>query len=286
MSPLASALSTIGSLLAGMALLAAVETLAPLHARGHWNRAHLAPNLALALLTFATNLLWNAGVIALIVWLEARGLGLLRWLALPPLPAAVLAVLALDFSFYAAHVSWHAFPCLWRFHAVHHCDPALDVTTTIRQHPVEGVLRYAAIALMVLVTGPSLGAFAVYRTASAVNALFEHANIAAPRWLDRALSLVTTWPHLHKVHHSRIAAQTDTNYGNLFSWWDRLFGTFTPSHRGVDIRYGLDDFDRPEIQTTTGLLALPFRMRGGQPIFAITSSAKRRSPSRLSVSER
>jgi hypothetical protein len=68
---------------------------------------------------------------------------------------------------------------------------------------------------------------------------------------------VTTWPHLHKVHHSRIAAQTNTNYGNLFSWWDRLFGTFTPSHRGVDIRYGLDDFDRPEIQTTTGLLALP-----------------------------
>ena len=286
MTPLGSAFSTIGYLLAGMALLAAVETFAPLHARGRWSRAHVGPNLALTFLTFATNLLWNAGVIALIVWLEARGLGLLRWLALPPLPSALLAVLALDLAFYAAHVSWHVFPSLWRFHAVHHCDPALDVTTTIRQHPVEGVLRYAAIAATVLAIGPSPAAFAFYRSASALNALLEHANLRAPRWLDRALSLVTTWPYLHKVHHSCVSAETNTNFGNLFSWWDRLFGTFTPSHHGRTIHYGLDDFDRPEIQTTTGLLALPLRMRSGQPSFAITSSANRRSPSRLSASER
>jgi sterol desaturase/sphingolipid hydroxylase (fatty acid hydroxylase superfamily) len=95
------------------------------------------------------------------------------------------------------------------------------------------------------------------------------------------LSLVTTWPYLHKVHHSRRPEQTNTNYGNLFSWWDRLFGTYTPSHEGLEICYGLDDLDRPEIQTTAGLLALPF-----QPIFAMTSSANRRSPSRLSASER
>jgi sterol desaturase/sphingolipid hydroxylase (fatty acid hydroxylase superfamily) len=281
-SPLfSSAFLTVGTLLTGMAILAAVEALAPLHARGPWSRAHLAPNLALTLITFATNLVLNAGVVALVLWLEASNFGVLRWLALPPLPSALLAVLALDFSFYAAHVSWHRLPALWRFHAVHHSDPALDVTTAIRQHPVEGLLRYAAIALMVIAVGPSLAAFAAYRSASALNALLEHANFRAPRWLDRALSLVTTWPYLHKIHHSRSPEQTDTNYGNLFSWWDRLFGTFTPSHEGRSIRYGLDHLDRPEIQTTMGLLALPF-----QPIFEMTSSANRRSPSRLSASER
>jgi sterol desaturase/sphingolipid hydroxylase (fatty acid hydroxylase superfamily) len=256
---LASAFSTIGYLLAGMAILAAVETLVPLHARGHENRAHLGPNLALTLITFATNLLWNAGVLALVIWLEANDFGLLRWLSVPPLPAAILAVAAFDLAFYAAHLSWHKFPSLWRFHAVHHSDPALDVTTTIRQHPVEGVLRYAALAAMAIAIGPTPAAFAIYRSASAINALFEHSNFRAPRWLDRILSLVTTWPYLHKVHHSRLPEQTDTNYGNLFSFWDRLFGTFTPSHHGRNIRYGLDGYDRPELQTTTALLALPFR---------------------------
>ncbi len=256
-----SAFSTIGYLLAGMAVLTAIEALAPLHARGRWNRAHLGPNLALTAITFATNLLWNAAVLALVLWLEANGFGLLRWLSVAPLPATLLAVAAFDLAFYAAHVSWHKVPALWRFHAVHHSDPALDVTTTVRQHPVEGVLRYAALAAMAVAIGPSPGAFAIYRAASAINALLEHSNIRAPRWLDRALSLVTTWPMMHKVHHSRLPEQTDTNYGNLFSWWDRLFGTFTPSDRGRSIRYGLDDYDRPELQTTAAMLALPFRNR-------------------------
>jgi sterol desaturase/sphingolipid hydroxylase (fatty acid hydroxylase superfamily) len=256
---LASAFSTIGYLLAGMVILTAVEALVPLHARGRWSRAHLGPNLALTAITFATNLLWNIGVLALLVWLESRNFGLLRWLSPPPLAATALAVLAFDFAFYAAHVSWHMFPSLWRFHAVHHADPMLDVTTSIRQHPVEGVLRYAAIAAMAIAIGPTASAFALYRAASAINALFEHSNFRAPRWLDRALSLVTTWPYLHKVHHSRLPEQTDTNYGNLFSIWDRLFGTFTPSEQGRHICYGLDGYDPPELQTTAALLALPFR---------------------------
>jgi sterol desaturase/sphingolipid hydroxylase (fatty acid hydroxylase superfamily) len=263
---LESGFATIAYLLAGMAALAALETLIPLHARGRWNRAHLAPNFALTAVTFATNLVWNAALLALLLWLESRGLGLLRWLAVPALPAGILAVAALDLAFYTAHLSWHKIPALWRFHAVHHSDPAVDVTTTIRQHPVEGVLRYAAIAAMAVLIGPSPVAFAVYRAASALNALLEHANLRAPLWLDRLLALVTTWPYMHKVHHSRSPELTDTNYGNLFSIWDRLFGTFTPSHRGMQIAYGLDGFDHPELQTASALLALPFRpseRRGG-----------------------
>ena len=115
---------------------------------------------------------------------------------------------------------------------------------------------------MAIAVGPSPAAFAVYRLASALNGLLEHANVRAPRWLDRVLSLVTTWPHMHKVHHSRLVAQTDSNYGNLLSIWDRVFGTYTPSSQGTTIVYGLDGYDDLTAQSTAGLLALPFRESG------------------------
>jgi sterol desaturase/sphingolipid hydroxylase (fatty acid hydroxylase superfamily) len=86
-----------------------------------------------------------------------------------------------------------------------------------------------------------------------------------PRWLDRLLSLVTTWPNMHKVHHSRTVNEANTNYGNIFSLFDRLFFTFTPSERGVDIAYGLHGFDDPATQTTAGLLAMPFQDPGRSP---------------------
>jgi len=165
----------------------------------------------------------------------------------------------LDFSFYVAHVSMHRIPALWRFHRVHHSDPVVDVTTTIRQHPGEGVIRYAYMAAFACALGASPGAFAVYRSWSALNGLLEHANVRVPPWLDSVLSLVTTWPNMHKVHHSRTATETNTNYGNIFSLFDRLFSTFTPSKRGVNVSYGLDGFDDPAAQTTAGLLAMPFR---------------------------
>ncbi len=267
MNELLSGPATIVVIVAAMALVALLEAAAPLQPRGRWHRAHLGPNLALTALAFGTNLLMNAALLGLIVAVDRAGMGLLRQIQLPPLAAGTVAVMALDLAFYAAHVSWHAFPSLWRFHAVHHADPVVDVTTTIRQHPVEGVLRYAAMGATVLLVGPSVTAFAVYRLASAVIGLLEHANVRAPQWIDRLLSLVTTWPHMHKVHHSRTIGLTNSNYGNVFSLWDRLFGTFTPSWRGTTIVYGLDGTDRPDLQTTSGLLALPFRpaVASGRP---------------------
>jgi sterol desaturase/sphingolipid hydroxylase (fatty acid hydroxylase superfamily) len=253
-----TAVSSVAAILGAMTLVAIIEVLVPLHARGPWHRAHLRPNLGLTLLTLATNLFLNAGLVALVAYLEAKQVGLLHWFSVPEGVAGVIAVAALDFAFYAAHLSWHKIPPLWAVHAVHHSDPAVDVTTTIRQHPVEGVMRYAAMTAMAIAVGPSPKAFAVYRVASALNGLLEHANFRAPLWLDRILSYITTWPHMHKVHHSRIPAETDTNYGNLFSFWDRIFGTYTPSHHGRAVRFGLEGIDEPELQTFRGLLRMPF----------------------------
>jgi sterol desaturase/sphingolipid hydroxylase (fatty acid hydroxylase superfamily) len=135
----------------------------------------------------------------------------------------------------------------------------VDVTTTVRQHPVEGLIRYAFMAGFAVAIGAGPGAFAIYRVASALNGLLEHANVRCPWWLDRALSWLTTWPSLHKLHHSRRSEHTDTNYGNLFSVWDRLFGTLTPVPPELDIAYGLAGCDAPSEQKTIALLVNPFR---------------------------
>jgi sterol desaturase/sphingolipid hydroxylase (fatty acid hydroxylase superfamily) len=258
-------LSSIGFIVIAIALVALVELAIPHRARSAAHRAHLVPNLALTGITFATNLVLNVALVSALFWAEARGVGLLHVAGLPPAVAGLAAVLVLDLSFYVAHVGMHEVPFLWRFHRIHHSDLALDVTSTIRQHPGEGLYRYAALAATALVFGASPAGFAVYRVASALNGLLEHANIRVPRRVDALLSLVTTWPGVHRVHHSRIAEETDSNYGNLFSWWDRMFGTFVPADRGDGVVYGLDGFDGAHPRSTASLLAMPFVTRPSTP---------------------
>lgn len=262
MGALPSSLTTAGAILAAMAILAAIETAVPLRASGRSRRAHLAPNLALTLVAFATNALLHGALGLALIWQRSRGGGLLPQLPLSAPLAAALALLALDLSFYLGHVAMHKIPLLWRFHRVHHSDPVVDVTTTIRQHPGESVIRFALLATFALALGVDPRVFAVYRAASALGGLLEHANVRVPSWLDDLLSLVVTWPGMHKVHHARDARYTDTNYGNLVSWWDRLFSTFTPTRRGATVSFGLDGLDDPFTQTTMGLLGLPFRGEG------------------------
>jgi sterol desaturase/sphingolipid hydroxylase (fatty acid hydroxylase superfamily) len=259
MEELRATLSSIAGILAAMAALAALEAALPLRARGAAGRAHLAPNLTLTFLAFLTNGVLSAALVLGLAAAEAQGFGLLHALALPGWASALAVLLGLDLAFYVSHVAMHKLPAFWRFHRVHHSDPLVDVTTTIRQHPGESLIRYAFTAAFALPLGASPAAFAVYRSAVALIALLEHANLRVPPWLGGALSLVFTWPDVHKVHHARDPRFTDTNYGNLVSWWDRLFGTFTPAHEGRRVSYGLPGFDDPATQTTAGLLLLPFR---------------------------
>jgi sterol desaturase/sphingolipid hydroxylase (fatty acid hydroxylase superfamily) len=247
------------TIVVAMTAIALVEVAIPLRRRDRWSTAHLTPNLTLTAITFATNAVFNALLVGALFALQAEGRGLLPWLALPFAVTPVLTVVVLDLSFYVAHVAMHHHPLLWRFHRVHHADPAVDVTTTIRQHPGEGVIRYVFMSAFAVAIGAPPAAFAIYRAWSVLNGLLEHANVRVPRALDELLALVVTSPNMHQVHHSRLPAETDTNYGNIFSVFDRLLGTFTPTVRGERIAYGLDGFDDPATQTTAALLAAPFR---------------------------
>jgi sterol desaturase/sphingolipid hydroxylase (fatty acid hydroxylase superfamily) len=254
---LLASLSSLPVVLLAMAIAALVEAAIPLrsHAR---ERARLGANLGLALVALTTYALLYGALAVALASLRERGFGLLDQLALSAPGEVAATVLALDLSAYAAHVSMHKLPLLWRAHRVHHGDRAVDVTTALRQHPGETLVRFGFTAACAVALGAAPAAFAIYRSASAFGALFEHANIRLPLWLDGFLSLAITSPNLHKVHHSQDVRFTDTNYGNIFSIWDRLARTFTPAHFGTDIVYGLDESASPA-RTTAAQLAGPFR---------------------------
>ncbi len=254
-----SSFKTIALILVAMSGFALLEVLWPLHARIRENRDHLVPNLLLTFITFSTNLCFNIALVLTLVWLQTVGFGLLNWVHLPVWADVAIVVLGLDFTFYVAHRAMHRYPIFWRFHVIHHSDPVLDVTTTIRQHPGESVIRYAFMAVSACALGASPGSFAIYRAWSVLNGLSEHCNVRLPVWLDTALSLIITTPNTHKIHHSRQVRYTDSNYGNITIIFDRIFATFTPSRLGTNISYGLDGFDQQSMQTTRGLLRLPFR---------------------------
>lgn len=279
-----SSFGSVAFYLTVMALFAVAEVAIPLHRRNRWNATHLIPNLALTAIYIATNLFFTAAIVLMLVWCEAARFGIFNALAFDPVLELAAAVLILDFQAYAVHVAMHERAGLWRFHRVHHSDPAIDVTTALRQHPGESVIRFAALVVFAAGIGASPAAFALYRLLSGVQALSEHANIRLPRRLDGPLSLVIATPNYHKVHHSREAAETNSNFANIFSLWDRLFLTATPARRGIDIEPGLDGFDDPRDQSTWGLLALPFRHgRTGtaeRPATSTRSPPARATPSR------
>jgi sterol desaturase/sphingolipid hydroxylase (fatty acid hydroxylase superfamily) len=218
----------------------------------------LTPNLALTALLVVVNLALDRGTASLGVVSPPDGAGLIGRFGARVWAEVVVVVVVLDGLAYLAHVLMHKVGAAWRFHRVHHSDAHVDVTTAFRQHPLETVWRYSFLLAGVLLLGASSRSVAVYRALSAVNAQLEHARVSLPARVDRLLRLVIATPAMHRVHHSRTACETDTNYSNILSFWDRLFGTYRTPRPGEVIAYGLDDLDAPERQGTAGLLALPF----------------------------
>ena len=252
-------LRNAAGILAAMAALSLLETLLPLARRPDRRRLHRAANLSLIALTLTLNFAFNAGAVLLTGWLGAHGFGLLAGAALPPLAMLGIALVALDFSTWVCHRLLHAVPWLWRVHRVHHSDPLVDVTTTLRQHPIEGLVRFLFIIAPAWALGIPANAVAVYRGISALVGVAEHMNVHLWHPLDRALSWLACTPNMHKLHHSRLPRETDSNFGNIFSLYDRVFRTFLPPSPARAVDYGLAGLDDPGSQKLGALLRLPMR---------------------------
>lgn len=258
-------LSAVATILCIMALAALLETAAPLFAARGVAAGRRRANLAMTAQTLVFNFFLTSGAALAALVLPLASPGLMARAAMPAAAQFVVGILILDFAFgYVAHRVLHASPTLWRFHRVHHSDPFVDVTTTYRNHPVEHIWRYFCILVPTWALGVPASAVVLYRLLSSINGVLEHANVSVGPALDGAVSRVWVTPNMHKVHHSRTVAETNSNYGNLLSLYDHVLGTFTPTDRALTVAYGLDDVDLGAAQSFVGMNTMPWRSRNAQ----------------------
>ncbi|MGB0981486.1 MAG: sterol desaturase family protein [Winogradskyella sp.] len=221
---------------------------------------HAIPNLFFTLTTIIINFALAFLLLGVADWVEVNNFGLINWL--PKLPLwlyVLLGVLLLDFfGAYLAHFVEHKVKPLWMVHLVHHTDHKVDTTTANRHHPIESVIRFLFTLLGVFIIGTPIALVMLYQAMSLVFTQFTHANIKIPKRLDKALSYVIVSPDMHKTHHHYRLPYTDSNYGNIFSIWDRLFGTYLYLDR-EKLVYGVDVFpDEVKNSTLKELLKQPF----------------------------
>jgi sterol desaturase/sphingolipid hydroxylase (fatty acid hydroxylase superfamily) len=192
---------------------------------------------------------------------EASDFGLLRWLDVPEPLAFALALVAMDFAIWAQHVAMHRVPAFWRLHRIHHADIDIDVTTGVRFHPFEALVSMLWKMAVAALLGAGPVAVAAYEAMLLALALFNHANIAWPSAVEARLRLVLVTPDMHRIHHSTHRAETDSNYGNTLSIWDRIFGTYIEEPVGgqLGLRIGLDELREPQELKFWSLLMRPLR---------------------------
>ena len=243
------------------------ETLFPRRKRGfsRWRRW---PNNigVVALNTVLLRLLFPAAAVGLAVLAEQRGWGLLNNLPLAGWLAVPLAVIVLDLVIYLQHVMFHAVPALWRVHRMHHADLDFDVTTGARFHPIEIVLSMIIKFAAVVALGAAPVAVLTFEVLLNATSMFNHANLRVPTPLDRVLRWFVVTPDMHRVHHSIVVRETNSNFGFNLPWWDRLLGTYrdqpSAGHSGMTI--GIEQF-RDEAQLRLDrMLTQPFRERAGR----------------------
>lgn len=250
----------------GIAFFWIWESAVPLFRFEYRKRRHALVNLFFT----ATTIVVNFGLAVLLLraadGVVAREIGVL--FLVPGLPLVVQMVsglLLLDLlGAWLPHWVEHKTPLLWRLHLIHHSDTHVDTTSANRHHPGESVVRFAFTLGAVVVIGAPMWLVFLYQSLSVVLSQFNHANIALPRALDRVLSWVIVSPDMHKVHHHYVLPYTDSNYGNVFSVWDRLFNTFMDMDRALLV-YGINTHMAvAEHGTVAALLTMPLR-RGTRP---------------------
>jgi len=196
----------------------------------------------------------------------AKDWGLFNSLQLSPWVTIPLSILLLDLVIYLQHLMFHATPILWRLHMVHHADLDLDVTSGLRFHPIEGILSMLIKMVVIAAFGVPVLAVLIFEITLNATAMFNHSNLHLSDQLDRRLRLLTVTPDMHRVHHSVLIRETNSNFGFNFPYWDRLFGTYRPQPaRGHEqMTIGLSQFRNVEQVTFLKLLALPFNGEEGR----------------------
>lgn len=227
-------------------------------------------NLGVVLLDVAlVRVVFPTGAVALAVLAEAKGWGLLNVWGMPGWVAVLIGVIVLDFVIYLQHVLFHAVPALWKLHRMHHADLEFDVTTGTRFHPIEIILSMVIKLTIVVAIGAPAVAVLIFEVLLNATAMFNHANVRLPESFDRIARLFVVTPDMHRVHHSIVVLETNSNFGFNLPWWDRLFGTYRhqPASGHEHMTIGVEQFRDPSEQRLDRMLSQPFR--GGADATAV-----------------
>jgi sterol desaturase/sphingolipid hydroxylase (fatty acid hydroxylase superfamily) len=262
----AEPLIRLGAFIAVFCAMALWEAVAPRRRRTFARGARWPHNIGLLLVDVAVlRLLAPGAAIAVAMAGEAQGFGLMNTIALTPWIAIPLGVVALDLALYFQHVTFHAVPVLWRLHRVHHSDLDIDVTTGTRFHPFEILISTGIKCAAVAAIGAPAAAVLVFEVLLNATAMFNHANAKLPAALDQALRWLLVTPDMHRVHHSIVYNETNSNFGFNLPWWDRLFGTYRaqPASGHETMTIGVDAFRSRADLRLDRLLVQPLRETPG-----------------------
>jgi sterol desaturase/sphingolipid hydroxylase (fatty acid hydroxylase superfamily) len=230
----------VGGLLIFWIIEGAIPLL-PLHYKKNKFR-HAAVNLGFTLMHLVIHTALAIFIVMLSDWCRQQQFGLVFWSHAGIAGTIIISFIVLDFfGGWLVHITEHKLPFLWRFHVVHHADNNVDVTTGLRHHPVESVLRGLFFFAGIFVSGSPIYAVMIYQTILILSTAFTHANIHLPNWLDKSVGYIFVSPNMHKVHHHWKQPYTDSNYGAILSIFDRLFGTYKKLDHS-QIKYGLDRY--------------------------------------------
>lgn len=217
-------------------------------------------------LVFFNSLLIRAitptAAVGVAIWAQHEGWGLLNQFELPAIAVLLISVTVMDLVIYGQHVLVHHVPVLWRLHRVHHADPDYDVTTGSRFHPLEIILSMLIKFGTILLLGPSVAAVIVFEVVLNAMAMFNHANIQLPKGIDNFIRKLVVTPDMHRVHHSKVISESNSNFGFNLSIWDRIFGTYKdqPDEGHQGMRIGIGQFnDDKDVVWISGMLTLPFK---------------------------
>jgi sterol desaturase/sphingolipid hydroxylase (fatty acid hydroxylase superfamily) len=252
-------LGVFGGILAAMVVW---ELLAPRRRQSIGRAARWPSNIGVVVLdTVLVRLMFPIGAVALALLGEARGWGLFNTFDVSAWVAVPLGIVLLDLAIYLQHALFHAVPALWRLHRMHHADLEFDVTTGIRFHPIEILLSMGIKLGVVSALGTPAVAVLIFEVLLNATSMFNHSNVCMPAWLDRALRWVVVTPDMHRVHHSIVARETNSNFGFNLPWWDRLFGTYRsqPAAGHDAMTIGIEQFREPAEQRLDRMLTQPFR---------------------------
>ena len=238
------------------------EQIIPFSEKTYNKTKHNLVNLSFLLMTMVINLLFSLVAIKLVYpFIESHQVGILYLFELPLWAELIIALLILDFSAqFFVHFLLHKFKFVWRFHMIHHSDTMLVATSGTRHHPLDYCTRELFSLLAILLTGAPFAFYMVYRIITIPCTYFTHSNINLPLWLDKALSYIIVTPNLHRFHHHYQLPYTDSNYGNILSIWDRLFGTLRYDDPN-SIQYGLDILEGSNDEDVLFQLGIPFNKK-------------------------